>query len=506
MIESKRTIPAIVVGFAALLAGFCGICSLPFGPLQIVFAVIWLWATIAFALFVRVRGTERKLMEGAMYVFVASTFLNQLFLNLSTPFFTLFPYRVMFLVCLAVFLVSAIKSGVPGRLWQALQAKSSVYFLLCWLGYAAVSLIWSWSVMDGIKSFFLLFLGIVFVLMAVFIFTDLGRLRVYANIWMVMTLLLLAFGLVNVVAHVQLLTSSLYGGPVYKLGFPTAVFINQNDFAAFLSVAFFFYLAYAKNNFHKPFGPTALLPAGLSLLLIFLTQSRASLLGIFAGLLVYGFLLLPNRFKKPVLWAGGVVLVAGLMLAMPKLIGKMNTFFNPPAGYSPNAVPTSNSVRVRLLQNTAHYLIDSYGFGVGPGNLSYYLEREPFYDTNGIFEVHNWIAEIFGNFGILIGTGYLLMYSGLFVSLYRLYRLRAGRLGRQLIETCMTAQAAFLVSSISPSSVSNLYFHWVFLGFVICSVSVLKNRAAGYRFEANEGGASWTSCEAWPKEQKSLSG
>ncbi len=47
---------------------------------------------------------------------------------------------------------------------------------------------------------------------------------------------------------------------------------------------------------------------------------------------------------------------------------------------------------------------------------------------------------------------------------------------KMIIEGLFAAMLSFLVSSISPSSVSNLYFHWVFLGLVIAAVNILKNK------------------------------
>lgn len=45
-----------------------------------------------------------------------------------------------------------------------------------------------------------------------------------------------------------------------------------------------------------------------------------------------------------------------------------------------------------------------------------------------------------------------------------------------LLEASMLGLAAFMASSISPSTVSNLYFHWVLMGFIISVLSVFKKR------------------------------
>lgn len=134
----------------------------------------------------------------------------------------------------------------------------------------------------------------------------------------------------------------------------------------------------------------------------------------------------------------------------------------------------SNLARANLLKNAFHYVIDSWGFGVGAGNVSYYLKAEPVYDTGGVVEVHNWLVEIMANFGVLTMLGYLTVYLFLFWTLYKCHERKSENQSRLITEGLITAMAGFLVSKISPSSVSNLFFHWVFLSLVIAAVNILR--------------------------------
>ncbi|WP_404330002.1 teichuronic acid biosynthesis protein TuaE [Mesobacillus maritimus] len=401
------------------------------------------------------------LFTGTMYVLVVVTFLNQSILQVDIGFFTLFLYRLVLMVAAFFFVVTLAKEKKLADYWDQVNAKGVLLFLMLWIGYGVVSLLWARSFMDGIKYLFLLGLGILFVFLAVFTFTKVTRLYGFYAIWMIMTIILLMVGLINHYGHIQLPTSTLYGASEHKLGYPTAVFYNQNDFATFLTISFFFYLAAAKNSKHMWIKTSCLFLGGLCIYIISLTESRASLLAVVVGLAGYTFILLPALYKKVIIGVGLVGL--GLALVM---------FVNMPASGDDFDSSSSNVVRVNLLKTTFHYVLDTFGFGVGVGNLPFYLEHEPVYDTNAVFEVHNWLAEIIGNFGVLVLLGYLTMYGYLFLSLYKIYREREQH--RALFEALMTALIAFLVASISPSSVSNLYFHWVFLGFVIATVSVFK--------------------------------
>lgn len=478
MIESTRNVGRAGMIQALLLAGLVGV-SLPNPSFyKIFFLLIWSWFLIAALVYFKLKSNGEQVLLGAMYLFVATTFLNQLLMSVSVGFFTLFIYRLMLVVCVCLFLRQSFVTRDLSVSWARIQVKGPVLFLLVWLTYGAISLIWSVSVSDGLKYLFLLGIGILFVLLSVFVFDRVERLKIFLGLWLLMSAVLIVIGLVNFFGRIQLPTSILYGGLVYKQGFPTATFTNQNDFSTLLSLSFFFYLAWLRRNLKSRLNLTILILTLLSGVLTVMADSRASELGIAFGLIFYLFLLLPGRVRKTVLWATCLAAAAGLLLCLSPLLTLVNRFLAASAYYSPFESTASGSVRIHLLQSAVSSLADSFGLGVGPGNISYLLENSPLFNTDHIYQVHNWMAEIMANFGILIAAGYLLMYLLLFLRLNRIYRGTISRDCKMLAEACMSAQVAFLISSIGPSSVSNLYFHWVFLGFVMATVSVLENESA----------------------------
>ncbi|RYM06508.1 O-antigen ligase domain-containing protein [Sporolactobacillus sp. THM7-7] len=457
---------------AVLLTGFIVLLSIESRPLQWFFSFVWVWALWIACLFIKRSVRRSELLDSILYLFIASTFLNQSLLSIHVGFFTLFIYRLILILALFIFIYHAIRQrGLFGE-WERIRVKGILYFLLFWMAYGSVSLLWSRSVIDGVKYLFLLGIGVAFIFLAVFTLAEINRLSVFYNIWMIMTAVLLVIGLMNHFARIQLPTSTLYDGPDYKLAYPTAVFTNQNDFATFLTISFFLYVSAVKNSRTFWVRVGALIAAGISAYIIYLTESRASFIGIALGLAFYFFLLLPPLLKKWTAACGIVGLAVGAIVFSDRVIGKIAGLVAP--SVSSGAPSSSNVIRGNLLQNTMHYVADSFGFGVGAGNLPYYLKNEPLYPTNQIYDVHNWLAEILGHFGLMIALGYVAMYVFLFFSLYKIYKLPIGSNRKKLIEALLPALAAFAVSSISPSSVSNLYFHWVFLGLVISSVSALK--------------------------------
>jgi teichuronic acid biosynthesis protein TuaE len=487
MIGNRRFIQAVGVS-AFLLLGMAETFSFIEMKSQFFFFLV-IWGLLTFSVLGKHYIDTNKLLTGVMYLLVMTTFLNQSVLSIHIGFFSLFLYRLVLILAVIIFFACYRKEKNPFQYWNQVNVKRVLIFLLLWLAYGFISLLWAKSLMDGFKYMVLMGTGVLFVFLAVFSFKTFARLIWFYGIWMFMTFILLVIGLMNHFAHIQLPSSTLYGGPEYKLSYPTAVFFNQNDFATFLSISFFFYFFAAKNSRSVWLKTFALLLALLSVYMIYLTESRASLLGIMVGIIVYLFMLLPASIKKVTVIICSVTAVVCSVVFFNKFTVLIGSFFNPGNQVS------SNIVRLNLLKNAFHFVLETFGFGVGAGNIPFYLKNEAIYETNHVVEVHNWLAEIMGNFGIFVFLGYLTAYIYLFYSLYRAYKTKENWKQKGVIEACMMGLISFLVSSISPSSVSNLYFHWVFLGFVISTVNVCKNNKNQVHAEINakEQGLKWNS-------------
>lgn len=460
-----------------VFASFVGVLLIDNLWLKLVLLFVWSWLALAVWFVVRPAALPRQLLTVLLFVFIGSTFLNQEILSLRIGMMTLFIYRLVLAVCTLYFVYALLRGQWLRQTIQRSPVRAYLLFFVIWGFYGAGSLIWSASINEAFKYLLLLATGLVFVLFAALVLPNWRSLKWFHSIWLIMTALLLLIGLINVMGHIQLPTSSLYQGPAYKLMYPTAVFTNQNDFATLLAISFFFFLAYTmdKKQFMLKLG--GLIGAGLSLVLVVLAESRASEIGIAAGLACFLFLSIAPQFRRRIAIACGLVALAGCLLLSGTLLSKAAHYATVETNYSINDLPASNIVRMHLLESTADYLADSFGFGTGAGNLSYALANQPVYNTNHIFEAHNWLAEITGTFGIFIGAGYLVIYLALFRSLYYYARPLPPHTKGMLLRSALCAQVSFLFSSISPSSVSNLYFQWLFLGFLIALLACLRKQA-----------------------------
>ncbi|OLP66672.1 Teichuronic acid biosynthesis protein TuaE [Bacillus pumilus] len=476
----KQTAWQMTIGCILLVAGIWLVqtASMQSIGLKKMIAIPVLLVVLAgVALFMKFYLNGDQVFMSAIYLLIAFTFLNNAFFSIHVSFFSLFLYRILLLVAFALFIWRMRDKGTYISQWQHIRVKGILGFFAAWFLYGLISLLWAHSVTDGLKYMSLLAMGMGFVFLVVMYIQRMDQLVTFYSIWLVMTVFVMGIGFYNHFTLNHLPNTSLYLGPAYKQHYPTSVFFNQNDFATFLSISFFLYVAcmrQMKNGYVKAFG---LLGAISALYLILLTESRASLLGIFAGIAIYVWLLMPRFLKK---WS--LIAVAGLgVVFIAVFSAKIYSVFNDlflasQVAHSFSEPLPSNIARANLIKNAWHFFTDSYGFGVGAGNVSYYLAHYSIFDTDQVVEVHNWLLEVMANFGFAIMLGYISVYAYLMFTLYQQYQLADTRAAKMIIEGLFAAMLSFLVSSISPSTVSNLYFHWVFLGLVIAAVNISKNQ------------------------------
>ncbi|MCM3361412.1 teichuronic acid biosynthesis protein TuaE [Niallia sp. MER TA 168] len=473
---NNRTVSK-TIGFTVLFIGCLTVLYVTtMYKLTWILPIVSIWISIQLGVYLKSVMTLDQLFRKVMYALLLSTFLNQSVISVNVGAFSLFLYRILLLLAIILYVCTALYDK---RLVVDFTRSGLSFIWLFfggWILYGMISVLWSISIIASIKYLSLLMMGIAFVYLASMTFKTRQQLKFFLAGWLGMTVLLVGIGFVNYFFSIQLPSSGLYGASIHKLSYPTAVFFNQNDFAVYLGISFFFFLAVAKNAKKTMLKGSTFLLSVMVLILLYLTESRAAMLAVIGGGLVYLFLLIPKRWKKLMLLTLFGLFVLGSLLFANRGIAKVHLLMDSAGEYGFDEVLPSNLARINLLRNTFYYLLDSYGFGIGAGNIPYYLEHESYFPTGNVYQVHNWFAEIAGNFGLVILLGYLFVWIYTFIRFYRIYQRSNSRTDKMLLEASMIGMVSFLISSISPSSVMNLYFHWVFLGFILSTLSVYKNR------------------------------
>ena len=161
--------------------------------------------------------------------------------------------------------------------WKQVHVKGILMFFAFWFCYGLISLLWVKSATDGIKYLFLLAMGMFFVFLVVMFFKN-GS---YSRVLLHMACHDRIFNGHRVLQSLYVKPPAeldLYNGPHYKQHYPTSVFSTRMTLRHFCPSAFLLFIFFKniKNSYLKIAG---LILAFCSAYLIFLTGSRASILG-----------------------------------------------------------------------------------------------------------------------------------------------------------------------------------------------------------------------------------
>jgi teichuronic acid biosynthesis protein TuaE len=255
--------------------------------------------------------------------------------------------------------------------------------------------------------------------------------------------------------------------------FPTAVFYNTNDFAAFLSLCVPFLIVWIKYNQRLR---DRVLGVGLLLASLFVllhTESRSSYLAISLGLIFWVVVLLKTR-GKIVVAVTAILMIVALLIAEPSQVTRL---YNSVVGQFGGLGLANASVAVRwlLILNALRSVVITFGFGLGAGNVEIYLKnyaRYNLYYTGGVTNLHNWWLEILADYGILIFIGIILFYLRIILNLYKVFRETEIKEQRMLAEALLPGLVGFSIAAVSTSSLFGVNQMWMYFGFALAVINL----------------------------------
>ncbi|MDE1548156.1 O-antigen ligase family protein [Jeotgalibaca caeni] len=421
-------------------------------------------------------------MKKLVYVLVFSVFLGTQILAIDIGF-KLSLYRILFLFMLYLFGIQFLNNDSRLRFYPRKLSSTYTSFYFIWLLYSLMSIAWSESLTGWIRAN--IFIGIgVFSIVFIHLFVKEKKdvLRLFQSVVAGVTLHIL-LGLSELItgnyfwASDHFMTKYRPGSRNILTRIPISIYPNENDYATMLLMGSFFILflfRHARNVYVK----TAYLGLWLCCFwLIYQTDSRANLLAFFIGMgamtLVYFAKVITQRGFFIALGgltgAGAVLLVVsaslrGQVVAILQLIAGRVEFDG-----------SSNHERVNLIKNGFYFLKNSFGFGVGAGNIEHYMKTKSILPTDGISNMHNWWMEILTGYGVLIFVIYLLVYISMIRKAYQYYRYSEDAFIRKASLSIIGYLAAFTLSSISSASNIINEWQWVVFGVIIAFFSYCES-------------------------------
>lgn len=342
----------------------------------------------------------------------------------------------------------------------------SVNFIFLWFIYAFFTLAWVRDYIAWIKAVF--FIGLGFLLIKIFSKYLKSNIDIIRSFQMIFPVILFH----NIIGWYELITGKYWflsderHFRYLNYNYPVSTFGNTNDYAVFLMFSFFI-LYICLMNSSKVIIKLLYIASMISTVsLLVSTGARAALIGLIIGVIFIVFYSVQRKQTRRLVLS---VLIAFIIVALlnPNVI--MSFFGNIESELDFNFSSQNNSefVRINLIKNGISFLISTFGFGTGAGNIEFWMENYRIYDTGRVLNIHNWWMEILVGYGIIIFLLYILFYYKLFFNMR--YKFKTSKNKRDLTISLgiMSIMGGYVIASIGSSSNIIAEWLWVFWAIVI---------------------------------------
>jgi len=416
-----------------------------------------------------------SILKLLFWLTIITAITRSAFLNIPFGSYHLFLFR--FILPLMLFLIALQILLNRGKIVFAFkQIKFYLLFLTVWFGYAILSLSWVSSMLPALKQIFFLFVGLILIILILLYLREQKDLKNFYILWLLLLVFLVGIGLWEMFSGHRLSSSGYFDTEwANKKIWPTATFHNTNDFASFLALSIPFiwgWLRYGKKRILKWLICFPLLIGGLFLLIK--TMSRLNYLAVLLEIIFITICFLKTNKKIKGVGIVGLIIVLILIFYF-QLHLKLFEFLKQFTPYTITHTSSSGIARLAVIKNCLSGLFDSYGFGVGAGNIEFHIAHFARYPIiNGILAPHNWWIEILANYGIFIFIGYLLFYLKLVYNFWNMWRNINNPWDKMLCETLLIFLIGFSISSIGPSSIMELSYQWILFGFTLAFLNYYR--------------------------------
>lgn len=402
---------------------------------------------------------------------VASVFLGAELLAVPLGFAQLSLYRLTIVFSLLLFIKDSVieKADTQVSINDNLNYYHFVYF--SWTLYAILSFLWVESYSRWVFGVFFVSFGTIAIFLISFYMKNLTDVKRLFTIVFVMSSLHQLVGWYEILTLNYIWRTSRHGRAITTFG-------NINDYATFLLAGMFIGLLMLLTSKRIIVKLYATVHMGSGLYLLIHSVSRGNQLGLLLGISAIILLLLfdINWFRKAlfaVVLASSslmisIILVPGVRSRTLELIKSgIERIFQE---------GSSNLYRINLIRNGLNFFVQSFGLGVGAGNVEYWMINKPVITEIDAPNLHNWFLEILVGYGLLIFTLYVIMYVFTLRQLYLSFRYSSDLYIKKSSLVLFAYLIAFLASSISSASNIFIEWQWVFWGVIIAFVQITQKQ------------------------------
>ena len=405
-------------------------------------------------------------MEILLYFLIISSFWGANIVNISLGEVHLTFFRLL-LIILVVLLI--IFKGNKFIIFNK-GNRYSIVFITLWLIWGIFSFYWSIDIKNWLRNIYFIFIGLITIIIMNNIVCDKETLIKCIYAYQCGLIIQILIGWYEIFtknycfATVNNAFINYYILRDHRI--PIAMCGNPNNFATLMFIGVFISYTCIKNSrmiIFKALNTCAFIS---SIILIYQTESRANIIGLIMSLL---FIVIIGKKAtwKSICLKSITLCVAGLYLGY-RALGKIKDML---------IIGTnSDIVRINLLKNGLYFLKDTFGLGVGAGQIESWISLKSVYDTQGILNMHNWWGEILVAYGTIIFVGYLLFYLKLFNDNLQRYRISTIPEFKSVMLAICAILIGFSIASVSSSSNSTSESLWVFWSICIVWQGVIKRQ------------------------------
>lgn len=348
-----------------------------------------------------------------------------------------------------------------------------VCFMLIWLARALISVIWAPDIRLALKYVYCIFLITALVILFTNLITPENKKHIVKFMVVLLSVLNL-IGLWEITTGNHLMRDYLGTPSRLRLlaNVPGGFFANPNDFATYLILIIPFSMT-AISVGTRPVRYISAFNLAAAAVVIAGTQSRTQIILITVMYIVFLLILLKSAKRT----AAGLI-AAVLFIYNSSRFGSIvaGAFDSVQFSAVTNSFVSGGSMaaRLNLLKNGAHILEDTLGFGCGAGChrviMSAYADA--YYDTYGILVMHNFPAELFVDYGWVVG----LIFAASILMTVIMLRHTAGHAEDRHIRResviLILSVCVFVISTVSSSSIVQLTSLWTLTAYTAAFIKI----------------------------------
>lgn len=407
----------------------------------------------------------RKLLKFVVF----ASFFSANFISIDIGFFQLSPFRVA--IFLSIFLFCLIKL-TPNRGSTNIipngKNKFSVIVMLFWFVYAIITVAWVKDFDGWVRELYFLTLGVTSI---VFFSLYFKRIEDLLKCFKIMEIMIIVH---NIIGWYEIITRDYRFTSYYSLTYyanintriPISMMGNPNDYAMLMLFGIFIsyiFFACSKTWIERIIAIAAMIS---SVALIFFTESRAIILGLIMSIALFVYLIMYFRKGRRLI----LPLCSILFLSVFFFSDLFSSILSQLSGllqFNFEVYGESDNVRINLIKNGLLFLISTFGFGTGAGNIEYWMTNYGIYYVADVTNMHNWWAEILTGYGLVVFLLYLSFYIKLFIDIYRSYKNSNDEAIKSISLGVLCCMFGFLIGGISSSSNIRVEWLWVFWAVVV---------------------------------------